>query len=828
MESVSASIHPPSSQPSEQQAPVADRREGGPEGVDQNTSISSSSTSRRWHRGRGPRAAVAGRSSASAPRGARSGQRGSRGFVYRAVQREQQPERVEGRECDQREEVHSAPMQTQRGEIDYREGRQEGRRGGAAFSRPRRPQRQWCPVQRTDQPQQHQQVVQPAAGSEQQQQVRGQEGRQQRPLHPSARPAAPHRGQQRPRNLQGQRQPQQSQHREDKQQQQGRQQRLPEDSQERQSPTQLQRVQRQQQQPEQPRPPRPVASRPQLSTDIPSVVVELQRLSRVYADSFRLLSCHPSLVPLLQQHTLLEKSGDALRAQVALLQARGHTDVKRAEGSGNATNSGEADVREEAAHAEDCEGLCSFELVFVPTDPDFDTTALPSGLRLHISMGKDYPGGEEVLGSVHREPAPPEQSGKASTACTQSHPKVPPADPHDSVEDKGPQTSDGGPPSSLEQQHLKRAEGEGGSAQEKLSESRGAVVAGESQVHAKTSVGLMSNVASLRVCNREINDFRRNAIEMLFAKGTEKQHKAQQKADLVRSALRLLDRFLREIFEMAANTTLSATTEGRGAWTLAEQKRLEEAVILFRRVADPVLRWRNISNHVGSRSAKECAMRFKECRENVLKQRESEAADEGGEEGESFKGSEQSDSEEVVSPVNARQEGMQPSPGEEGRTTLLRGCDISLLEPHTEGVASLHLSCVRLQVACGRCRNPVDMRVALPKDGETLETAGCSVDCEKCRLRMSVRVQPAIGICGNSLMRVASMEPCDCLPKDLLPCDFILTCDCCGASMKAREVLSGAPRTHHCRHCHSKLTFGFQGAALGTAVVTGLGGAQTR
>ncbi|KAL8452921.1 hypothetical protein Emag_002138 [Eimeria magna] len=745
MEPVSASVQPASSQhlteSSEQTPTLADSREGGLDALGQPTGSSSASTSRRWHRRRGPHAEMAGRSPARAPRAARSGPRGGRSFIYRAIQTEQRPERVEGRD-DQRG-IHSAPTHNQQADTDDREARRELRHGGADFSRTRRQQRQWCPVQRSDQPQPHGKVVQPAESE--QQQAYGQQACQQRPQQ-SARPAAPHKGQQKPRNPQRQRQPQQSQHVEDKQQQQARQQKLLDDSQKRLLPTQLQQrqIQRQQLQPEQPTPHRPVASRPQLSREIPFVVVELQRLSRVYADSFRLLSCHPRLVPLLQQHTLLEKSGDALRAQVASLQARCHTDVGRAEGSGTATNreNGEAAVREEVAHADSCEGLCSFELVFFPTDPDFDATALPSGLRLHISMGKDYPGSEEVLGSVRREPAHPEQSGDALTACTQPFPQVALADPQDSVEDEGSQTLDGVARSSSGQ-HSKEAVRE--SAQQKQSESRSALMAAKSHAHAKASVDLFSNVASLRVCNRELNDFRRNAIELLFAKGIEKQRKAQQEADLVRSALRLLDRFLKEIFEMAANTTLTATAEGRGAWTLSEQKR--------------------------SRQGSE------------------EAAEEGGE-GESFNGSEQSDSEEVESPVNARQDG-QLCQGGEGKPTLLRGCDVSLLEPVTEGVASLHLSCVRLQVACGRCRNPVDMRVALPKDGETLETAGCSVDCEKCKLRMSVRVQPVIGLCGSSLMRVASMEPCDCLPKDLLPCDFILTCDCCGASMKAREVLSG-------------------------------------
>lgn len=56
---------------------------------------------------------------------------------------------------------------------------------------------------------------------------------------------------------------------------------------------------------------------------------------------------------------------------------------------------------------------------------------------------------------------------------------------------------------------------------------------------------------------------------------------------------------------------------------------------------------------------------------------------------------------------------------------------------------------------------------------------------------MGLKVQPVIGVAGSQLMRVAVVQPLDCYLKDLLPCDFVLVCDCCGASMKAREVQSG-------------------------------------
>lgn len=64
-----------------------------------------------------------------------------------------------------------------------------------------------------------------------------------------------------------------------------------------------------------------------------------------------------------------------------------------------------------------------------------------------------------------------------------------------------------------------------------------------------------------------------------------------------------------------------------------------------------------------------------------------------------------------------------------GPSQAVRGTDVSLIDSTTEGVSSLHLSCIQLQVTCGRCRAVVDVRVPLPKDGASLEPAGNLFQC---------------------------------------------------------------------------------------------------
>lgn len=74
--------------------------------------------------------------------------------------------------------------------------------------------------------------------------------------------------------------------------------------------------------------------------------------------------------------------------------------------------------------------------------------------------------------------------------------------------------------------------------------------------------------------------------------------------------------------------------------------------------------------------------------------------------------------------ASKKQDGEVQLEAEEGRAQAVRGSDVSLIGSKTEGVSSLHLSCIQLQVVCGRCRAAVDLRVALPKDGASLEAAG--------------------------------------------------------------------------------------------------------
>ncbi|XP_026191969.1 uncharacterized protein LOC34623098 [Cyclospora cayetanensis] len=455
----------------------------------------------------------------------------------------------------------------------------------------------------------------------------------------------------------------------------------------------------------------------------------------------------------------------------------------------------------------ECDSLCRFQVLLVPTDPEFDFTALPRGLQLEITVQLDYPGVKDVFSAplINGQPSVG-QGGRDGFAAPEMHLQG------GSAVDSSVETTEQGRQAGSDDAFVPREQERvifTGSPTAALPQGMQSAIStspvssgASSDAHGvkgpttSETLGKARRVAAwVRVCNEDINDCRRQAVESVFSKVIKRQLDMLVVTDLVRTAIKAVDRNIREIFQMDSALLAAALGKADVAWTQQEQKKLEEAVVLYRRVVDPILRWRNISSHVGTRSAKQCALRFQHCRENVLSQRQQAVDDDEG----SLK-RENEDTQpscEVRQPDDrAQDEDKNVHLGKAGATAVtLRGCDVSLLEPVAEGATSLHLSALRLQVACSRCKSEFDMRVVLPKNGATLEPAGCSADCGKCRLRITVKAQPVIGVTSAALMRVAVVEPIECLLKDLLPCDFVLACDCCGANMKAREVLSG--KAHH-------------------------------
>ncbi|OEH76667.1 zinc finger (chy type) domain-containing protein [Cyclospora cayetanensis] len=569
---------------------------------------------------------------------------------------------------------------------------------------------------------------------------------------------------------------------------------------------------------------RRACERPQLSRDLPSVVVELQRLRRQFSTSFSLLSCHPLLLPQLQQkpppqserassllsRTAVQKEVEDSRRLTAAADATMYERNREAALNSSVTAQEASSAAAAPANGEssgyvnapacstgvttECDSLCRFQVLLVPTDPEFDFTALPRGLQLEITVQLDYPGVKDVFSAplINGQPSVG-QGGRDGFAAPEMHLQG------GSAVDSSVETTEQGRQAGSDDAFVPREQERvifTGSPTAALPQGMQSTIStspvssgASSDAHGvkgpttSETLGKARRVAAwVRVCNEDINDCRRQAVESVFSKVIKRQLDMLVMTDLVRTAIKAVDRNIREIFQMDSALLAAALGKADVAWTQQEQKKLEEAVVLYRRVVDPILRWRNISSHVARGLEGPAASKLAVDDDEGSLKRENEDTQ---------------PSCEVRQPDDrAQDEDKNVHLGKAGATAVtLRGCDVSLLEPVAEGATSLHLSALRLQVACSRCKSEFDMRVVLPKNGATLEPAGCSADCGKCRLRITVKAQPVIGVTSTALMRVAVVEPIECLLKDLLPCDFVLACDCCGANMKAREVLSG--KAHH-------------------------------
>ncbi|PFH32495.1 CHY zinc finger protein [Besnoitia besnoiti] len=465
-------------------------------------------------------------------------------------------------------------------------------------------------------------------------------------------------------------------------------------------------------------------------------------------------------------------------------------------------------------------------LTHIPTDPDFDSTLLPNGLTVEITVRAQYPG---IVGQRKATETTPHERTEGAVAS--SFPQnsaaegraASPAEPG-KEEDQG---GAGGKQASSAENHGEQL-ARGIREQEEC----------DSDQEKKTSAPAASqpphDITSLRVCNAELGEFLVETIPKVFQ---EYVLKNPHESFLVHRALKFVDRHLATVFALSrprgpttaqtssggaqeppgAHKAGPAEEEKKGEWTLDEQKRLEEGLVWYRRVADPVTKWKLIGSFVRTRSARECAQRFRDCREAILRRAEAVRADAAEADGGAAAADEEAEESEadespVSAPASASAGGSATSDG--GKE--LQGAAVGLVGFQLEGASAMHPAALKVLVACERCKKPADVRLVTPKDGTSLEVTGTATDCATCHLRMVVRFQPKIAFLstsgGHAGDTIATVETIQCRMRDLLPSDYMVTCDKCAATIKIKEVFSGAPRIAICRHCHNKILLCYQSA----------------
>ena len=224
--------------------------------------------------------------------------------------------------------------------------------------------------------------------------------------------------------------------------------------------------------------------------------------------------------------------------------------------------------------------------MLVPTDPEFDANLLPRGLRLCVTMGKTYPGAEAVLkessgfkdGFIDAEEDAAVATSAALAAAVSEGSMSKPKPQHAAKDDVDFGPTDQQVAAADRTTLTPRSTDEGGGIISSVSSS--ARLEDVDPPVKRLSREPSSSVAVLKVCNEEINDLRRDAIELVFSKVVEQQLTKHEKTDIVRTAIKALDRHLRGIFDLELTPQVAFSQREEMPWTEDEQRRYEHRIAL--------------------------------------------------------------------------------------------------------------------------------------------------------------------------------------------------------------------------------------------------------
>eukprot|EP01054_Gregarina_sp_Poly1_P000578 Gregarina_sp_Poly_1__577@NODE_1137_length_4975_cov_105_293602_g667_i2_p1_GENE_NODE_1137_length_4975_cov_105_293602_g667_i2NODE_1137_length_4975_cov_105_293602_g667_i2_p1_ORF_typecomplete_len537_score86_80zfCHY/PF05495_12/6_2e03zfCHY/PF05495_12/7e03zfCHY/PF05495_12/1e04zfCHY/PF05495_12/1_8e04zfCHY/PF05495_12/8_6e14Myb_DNAbinding/PF00249_31/3_7e07Myb_DNAbind_6/PF13921_6/7_1e03Myb_DNAbind_6/PF13921_6/1_8e05HTH_Tnp_IS630/PF01710_16/0_062ToxGHH/PF15636_6/0_21_NODE_1137_length_4975_cov_105_293602_g667 len=361
---------------------------------------------------------------------------------------------------------------------------------------------------------------------------------------------------------------------------------------------------------------------------------------------------------------------------------------------------------------------------------------------------------------------------------------------------------------------------------------------------------------TLEVTDEGLNEYFCNQVTQKFVAHVHSNLRKRHPRP-VYEALRLLDRDIPEIREQERKIATKREWP-RTAWTESEQQRLEAGLVYYGKVADQVLKWKQISAYVKSRSARQCAERFQVCRQLALQETEKLARQEAARREESTQSEasrsvkppdetlrsealrdeksvealsmkeraksvdvgnsdlsgfeetlseslESSDEEASSSSVEhaaplAGETAPATAPAHSGQTLNFKGLEI-------ENIGVVSLVRLRLILCCARCSKKSDIALAMSRPG-TSSAPSSFTECPHCHcgIRTSGISFFAHGA-GNE--NIAQVVVDGGSVSEVLPSDYLTSCASCDSNLRYAEVYSALRRSSVCRHCHSKTSLYF-------------------
>eukprot|EP00923_Selenidium_pygospionis_P047284 GHVN01081595.1.p1 GENE.GHVN01081595.1~~GHVN01081595.1.p1 ORF type:complete len:728 (+),score=110.99 GHVN01081595.1:300-2186(+) len=257
-------------------------------------------------------------------------------------------------------------------------------------------------------------------------------------------------------------------------------------------------------------------------------------------------------------------------------------------------------------------------------------------------------------------------------------------------------------------------------------------------------------------------------------------------------------------------------------WTKEEQIRLEDALVWYGKYKEPVTKWKMIGKFVKTRTARECLERYKELHAKVV-EASRKTLDEAQLDSSSDEWSESCEGESDKDDEIQDEDGDSPTQLQQSSASSLGGVPIRLLQLSLDGLDSIKYATTTFQVHCWRCKRSADIPLSFGAHGsKELKSAGAGGQCENCKLRFTINVEPRIAHAHENI--IGMIKAVECLVKDVIGSDYVGQCTNCSGDIRMRNILQGFPRTSNCNSCHSSVCIRYSGVQFGLTMAKGAKG----
>jgi len=263
-------------------------------------------------------------------------------------------------------------------------------------------------------------------------------------------------------------------------------------------------------------------------------------------------------------------------------------------------------------------------------------------------------------------------------------------------------------------------------------------------------------------------NFVRNQLRQIHEKAAQEFQRKEAEEREVREKQIALRTAREEARQKAGSTRVHV-------WTDEDQKLLDNALSQFPSSMEKNERWRRIAAVIPGKSKRECIERFKQVREQLLKEKEREERLANGE------------PDDLV-PDFAPEE---------------RGVRATLEDLHMQGIGVMFCSRMKLECSCSNCRTRTVFDVY---QNSSTEKSWCNA----CGALLEIKFNPAL-IHGSSSGVIGFFDVSNLIVEDLVDADLKAGCFKCGKFGDVKGTVRAKASEVNCFNCHERIRVLYSG-----------------